>query len=883
MVSSRPFALDAVGAGLAIRAAAPELSRVLAAGGSAPLAVVQAPPGSGKTTLVPPLLSEHLRSLPGHPPGRVVVTQPRRVAVRAAARRLAALDGSPIGQRVGYAVRGERRTSAQALVEFCTPGLLLRRLLGDPDLPGVGAVVLDEVHERDLDTDLLLGLLGEVRELREDLALVAMSATIDAPAFARLLGGGEPAPIVASPAVQHPLRIDYAPAAGPRTSDRGVERAFLDHVAGVAARAARAADGADKSDKSVDALVFLPGAWEVGHVAARLRSDLGGEADVLELHSRRPAAEQDDAIAGRHPGGRPRIVVATAIAESSLTVPGVGLVIDACLAREPRRDATRDMSGLVTVAASRAAMDQRAGRAARLGPGRAIRCIDERAHAAAPAAPRSQLSTADLTGAALTLAVWGAPGGRGLRLPEPVPAAAMAEAVSVLRRLGAVDAAGRATELGRRLAEIPADPRLARALVDGARLARAHAGPAPARLAAEIVALIAGDLRAPGADLAGRWRQLRSGTGPEERRWRTEADRLERLERREPIEPPRVQAPPAGAAAATASPGMIVALAHPDRIARLVAAPGTYLLASGTRAALPPGSPLIGEPWLGVAEAARASGRSAAGTGAVIRAAAPIEADDLLVAAAHLRSTRVDVVVEQGRVRARETTRLGAIELATTPVPASLDGARRAILAALADSGPALFDPSREDEQWRRRLAFLHRHLGPPWPAVDAAGLVATADTWLEPHLRSLAGGRALRRVDLGAALRSLLPWPEASRLEELAPERLRVPSGSRCRVEYPDDAVDPDARPVVAVKLQECFGLTTTPTLANGRVRVLFHLLSPAGRPLAVTDDLAAFWAGPYAGVRAENRGRYPKHPWPEDPASHRPTGLTNRRLGER
>ncbi|MFD1211979.1 helicase-related protein, partial [Arthrobacter sp. GCM10027362] len=456
------FDLGVIGAGLTFARSLDGLAAVLREGGPAGTAVVQAPPGTGKTTLVPPLVANLIASTAVHRQGnsgRVVVTQPRRVAARAAARRLAALDASCLGDRAGYTVRGESRTARGTVVEFVTPGILLRRLLADPGLDGVAAVVLDEVHERGLETDLLLGMLAEVRQLRGDLMLVAMSATLDAPRFASLIGasdGGGPAPVVDCPSALYPLAVEWAPAAGPRLDERGVARAFLDHLADTAAAAHV---DAVARDPGVDALVFVPGAREVSYVAARLRGRTGG-TEVLQLHGQVDPAAQDRAVSGRGPGDAPRIIVSTALAESSLTVPGVRLVVDSGLAREPRRDAVRGMSGLVTVSCSRASAEQRAGRAARQGPGTVIRCYDQKTFAAAPAHATPEIAVADLTGAALALSCWGAPRGAGLSLPDLPPEAALEEAVRVLHDLGAVDADGRATGLGRTLARIPADPRL---------------------------------------------------------------------------------------------------------------------------------------------------------------------------------------------------------------------------------------------------------------------------------------------------------------------------------------------------------------------------------------------------------------------------------------
>lgn len=879
-----PFDLDAIGAGLAFAASLTDLAAVLRAAGPAGTAVVQAPPGTGKTTLVPPLLANMAAvasAASDHPEGtprrRVVVTQPRRVAVRSAARRLAALDASRLGDRVGYSVRGERLAGPGTLVEFVTPGILLRRLLADPGLETTGAVILDEVHERGLETDLLIGMLDEVRQLRGDLPFVVMSATLDAARFAALIGagshdtagshdGGAPAPVVDCPSALHPLDVRWAPGTGLRLDERGVTRGFLDHVADTAAASYAEARA---SGQDVDALVFLPGAWEVSYVAARLRGR--ASAEVLELSGQSGPVEQDRAVSGRKPGEPARIVVSTALAESSLTVPGVRLVIDAGLSREPRRDASRGMSGLVTVSCSRDSAVQRAGRAARQGPGRVVRCYDQKTFGAAPAHRTPEIAVADLSAAALTLACWGAPGGRGLVLPDAPPPAAMAEAVEVLRELGAVGQDGLATELGHTLSRIPADPRLARALLDGA----AVVGP---RSAAEAVALVSGDQRAAGADLPRLLAALRSGREPGSRRWKEDAKRMEAIARRDTSGV--VAMPLAAPLAAAEALGYVVALAFPDRVARRVPGEGPerYLLSSGTRAGLPAGSSLSGHQWLAVAEVSRGQGRDAGGTGAVIRSAAPLTADAAESAARQLLSNGVRARFGEGRVTARRERRLGSIVLSSTPVQPTAEAGKEAVAGALERNGLGMIGWSPAAEALRRRLALVHRELGNPWPDMSEPALLARLHDWLAPELAAMAGGAPAAGIDLTEPLRRLLPWPEASRLGELAPERLEVPSGSRVRIDYPDVA-DASGRPVVAVKLQECFGWDQTPRLLGGRVPVLFHLLSPAKRPLAVTDDLASFWSGPYAQVRAEMRGRYPRHPWPEDPWTASATARTKNR----
>ncbi len=898
------FDLDAIGAGLPVAASRRDI--VEAARGGA--LVVTAPPGTGKTTLVPALVAEVIAAADETgTPGLTLVTQPRRIAVRAAARRIASLDGSAVGGPVGFTVRGERQVSADTRIEMLTPGVLLRRLLADPELPGVAAVVLDEVHERSLETDLLLGMLAEVRQLREGLLVGAMSATVDAQAVAALLGD---APVVEVPGVLHPLDVAYAPSPSARLDVRGVTCEFLDHVARTAAAQQRAS--------GTDALVFLPGAREVDEVVARLGALVDG-VEVLPLHGRLPARVQDRATSGRGPGDPPRIVVSTAVAESSLTVPGVHLVIDAGLSREVRRDRERDMTGLVTVSASQASVQQRAGRAARLGPGRAVRAYAEADLGRMPAHSPAEITAADLTDAALWLACWGTPRGEGLPLLTPPPEREIAQAEQTLFSLGLVDAHGHPTAFGTRVAGMPVGVREARALLDGARTLRGEARPRSGtarvlpgsdgpRFVAEVVAAVSDDHRPVGADLPRLLRELRSGRGDGAGRWRREADRLFRIARGDTGGGGhgRGAAPLLAAADEAGLIGAVLALGRPERIARRVGAgaqhtgtgaqhTGTgpkrstngaggtsrsYLLASGTRAALPEGSGLLGHEWIAVWEVQRAQGRAADGTGAVIRTAAPLDEEDALQIGEPLLVKQRTARLEDGAVRVRQERRLGAITLMSTPVSATPEDAAPALLDHVRRQGLDVLPWTPAATALRARLGLLHRELGAPWPAMDAASLLEGVEQWLAPHLPAARG--ALDRIDLTAALRGLLPWPEASRLEELAPERLAVPSGSTARIDYPDPD-DEAGRPVVAVKLQELFGLADTPRLAGDRVPVLFHLLSPARRPLAVTDDLRSFWDGPYREVRKEMRGRYPKHPWPEDPWTAQATARTTRAARER
>jgi len=786
--------------------------------------VVQAPPGTGKTTLVPPAVAACVT-------GRVIVTQPRRIAARAAARRLAHLLGEPTGQTVGFSVRGEHATSAATRIEVVTTGVLVRRLQRDPELPGVGAVVLDEVHERHLDDDLALALLADVRaNLRDDLVVVAMSATVEAERTAALL---DDAPVVTIPGALFPVDVVLVPppARVARTDERGVTHAFLDHVASTVVRALRERDG--------DVLVFLPGAGEVDGVARRLA---GLDVDVRPLHGRLAANTQDLALT---PGPRRRVVVSTAVAESSLTVPGVRVVVDAGFSREPRTDHRRGLAGLVTVSVSRAAADQRAGRAGREGPGAVYRCWSEADDARLVPHPAPEILTADLTAFVLELACWGSPGGAGLALLDPPPDAAMAAAQTILADLGAVEASGAVTPRGRTVAAVPADPRLARALVDGAPLVGAQR-------AAEIVALLSDDGRAPGGDLVAALRATRRGS-PQTATWRSQTARLRTL-----IPAATATVDRASTVTDDLAVGLVVALAHPDRIARLRPGGSTYLMTSGTGAVLPAGSALAGLPWLAVADADRRPGHR----DATIRSAAPIDLDVASEAAPALLRTE-DVAEWTGRtVVARRVRRLGAIELSSTPLPNPPRAlVQHAMRAALERDGLHQLRWTEAATALRQRLAFLHRALGDPWPDVSDEALLADLDAWLD-----LSGARDLGRVDVLQSVRSLLPWPVAARLDELAPERLTVPSGSTIRVDYSGE------QPVLAVRLQETFGWQATPRLADGRVPVLLHLLSPAGRPAAVTADLQSFWRTGYSQVRADLRGRYPKHSWPEDPREATP-----------
>ncbi|WP_030707105.1 ATP-dependent RNA helicase [Streptomyces sp. NRRL F-2580] len=872
----RQAALDA----LPVREAVPALVSALDGHGAA---VLCAPPGTGKTTLVPLVLAGLVG---GGPRRRVVVAEPRRIAARAAARRMAWLLGGAVGGSVGFTVRGERVAGPDTVVEVVTTGVLLQRLQRDQELTGVDVVVLDECHERHLDADTVAAFLVDVREtLRPELRLVAASATTDSAGWARVLGG---APVVEAAGISYPVETVWAPPARPVRPPHGmrVDPAQLTHVASMVRRALAERDG--------DVLCFLPGVGEIARVAGQLG---GVDAEVLQVHGRAPAAVQDAALTA---SDHRRVILSTAVAESSLTVPGVRVVVDSGLAREPRVDHARGLGALATVRASRAAGRQRAGRAGREAPGAVYRCWAEAEDGRLPAFPSPEIRIADLAQFALQAACWGDPDAAGLALPDPPPAGAMAAAREVLLAVGAVSPAGRPTARGLRMARLGLHPRLARALLDGS----AAVG---ARRAAELVALLSEEPpREYGDDLAAAWRRARAGGDAYAARWRTEVARLDRAVRdpaglsptpplpetggSAPSPPSRgsapdpTGAPPPGERGPGRSPGsgavpddgaagLIAALAFPERVAR-ARGQGAFLMASGTGAELGDGSGLRQAAWLAVAVADRPPHSASAR----IRLAAVIDEDTARAAAAHLWTEGEEVRWEDGDLIARAAERLGAIELSVrplrTPDPALV---RAALLDGLRTEGLGLLRWSPDARALRARLGFLHRTLGAPWPDVEEDGaLLARADDWLEPELSRARRRSDLGRIDAGQALNRLLPWAtgEAARLDELAPERLEVPSGSRIRLDYSAE----HGQPVLAVKLQELFGLAETPKVAG--VPVLVHLLSPAGRPAAVTADLASFWQGGYRAVRAELRGRYPKHPWPEDPATAEPTRHTNARL---
>ena len=833
-------------------------------------AVITAPPGTGKTTLLPPAVAVALASHDASA-GRVLVTQPRRVAARAAARRIARLLGEEVGGQVGYSVRGDSRVSERTRVEMVTPGVALRRLQRDPELPGVSALIVDEFHERDLDTDLALAFALDARSaLRDDLFVALTSATLEASRtvdFLRSSTGEEPA-LVDIPGDIFPLELRYAPpprgveAVGAIGNDRvGVRREYLAHVARTVEDTVAATDGS--------VLVFLPGVGEIETVRSNLHL---GDVPVLTLHGQLSAAEQDRALS---PASGRRVILSTSIAESSLTVPGVSVVVDAGLAREPRFDAGRSLSSLVTVPAALARLEQRAGRAARTGPGVAVRVMDAVDVARRPAQSAPGIATQDLTDARLQVAAWGTPV-EDLALLDAPPAGTWEAAGQSLSSLGAIDEAGAATALGRTLASLPLDPPLGRALLASSALLGASK-------AARFVALLAEDVRVPGADLGAFERRLgrggasgASGAHAQAARVKETQARLERLAKR--LSASSTADALTSVTARQDAQGrtredelaLTCALAYPEWIARRRPGSMAYILAGGVGAELPQGSPLEGQEWLAVASIDRAP----ASRHARILAAVPLSEEDALAAGAALLATRTQASIENGALRATRTRTLGAIPLKAAPASSLSEEEATALVAEhLAARGLGDLGWGKEASSLRERMRVLHEVLGKPWPDVSDEALAGSADQWLLPWAKRIANGASLNKVSMLDALRSMLPWPQAARLDELAPEKMPIPSGGTRPIDWSG------AHPVLTLRVQQAFGWTDTPRLVDGRVPLVLHLTDPAGRPAAVTSDLTSFWAGPYRDVRAQLRGRYPKHPWPEDPLHAEPTNRAKRR----
>jgi ATP-dependent helicase HrpB len=795
--------------------------------------IVVAPPGAGKTTLVPLALLDE----PWLGDQRIVVLEPRRLAARAAARRMAQLLGEDVGETVGYQTRDERRIGPATRVEVVTEGILTRRLQHDPELPGVGIVVFDEVHERNLPTDLGLALALDVTEtLRPDLRILAMSATPDTTGLLAVLGD---VPVVESDGRLHPVDIRWMP------------RARRDRIENATAAAVERA----LREESGDVLVFLPGIGEIKRTEERLRHSLPDDVGVHPLAGALSLAEQDEALAASPPGRR-RVVLATDIAETSLTVEGVRVVVDSGLARAPRFDPRTGMTRLTTITTSRASAEQRAGRAGRVEPGVCYRLWSTIEHGTRPAHRSPEIDDVDLAGLALELAAWGTPADE-LAFVSPPPRAAMRTADQLLRDLGAVDDEGRLSEIGRRMVDLPVHPRLARMLVGE-----------PSSLGCALAVLIdERDL------LRGRPDELPSDLGlrlgviagrdvhdrADHRAVRRLRDRAADLARRLRIrfEPAEIDPDRAGGA---------LLYAFPDRLA-MRRRPGQFQLRTGSGAWLPDSDPLAHETFVVAADLDGKRDR------ARIRLAAGIDADDVALVLDTEIDERTELVWDDDRddLVERVERRLGRMQLGavTRPAPPG-DATTRALMDRVRATGLAVLGWSAASIDLRRRVTYLNRTIGEPWPDWSVEQLMSTLDDWLVPYLPGATGRADLEGVDLTTVLRSQLPWPAGSELDELAPPRLELPTGRSVPIDYSGDG------PAADVRVQDLFGTTAHPT-AGGRPIVL-HLLSPADRPIQVTSDLPGFWSGSWADVRKDLAGRYPKHQWPEHPATAEPKRLKDR-----
>ncbi len=821
----------------------PALREALSARGTA---VLQAPPGAGKTTVVPlELLSE-----PWLGGRKIVMLEPRRLAARAAARRMASTLGEPVGETVGYRVRLDTRVSSRTRVEVVTEGVLTRMRQEDPALEGVGLLVFDEFHERSLHADLGLALALESRAaIRPDLRILAMSATLDGTAVARLL---DDAPVIQSEGRLFPVETRYRP----RRRDQRFDAA----VASVVREALNTDTG--------DLLVFLPGVGEINRVAGLLEPALPANTRLFRLHGTLPAEEQDAAIAPST-GGRRKVVLATSIAETSLTIDGVRVVVDGGLMRVPRFSPRTGMTRLETVRVTRASADQRRGRAGRTAPGVCYRLWEAHDEPGLIPFNTPEIVASDLAPLALDLAAAGVRDPAELAWLDPPPAAAFAQARELLGLLGALDDSGRLTDHGRRMAALPLHPRLAHMVIEAKRLGHgALAADLAALLGERDIARRGAHGTIPDVDVRLRLEALAAGRAPAG--FEVDAGGLHRV-RAEAREWRRRLGVRAGEPARQDAAGLVLALAYPDRIAqRRPGESGRFLLRSGRGATLPPDQPLAREDYLVAAEL------DDAGNDGRIVIAAPLDRADLEDLSHHAIGAEQEVRWDSASrtVMARSVRRIGAIVLDQSTLP-NPDPAlvQRALVDGIRTEGLAILPWTDGARALRERLAFLHR-IDAGWPDVSDARLLGTLDAWLGGVLTGVRRKGDLDRIDVEAALLGLLDWSRRARLDELAPVRLVVPSGSAIRIDY----ADPEA-PVLAVRLQEVFGLTETPRIAGGRVPVTMQLLSPAYRPVQVTRDLASFWRTGYFDVRKDLRGRYPKHHWPDDPLAAEPVRGAKRR----
>ncbi len=781
-------------------------------------AVLVAPPGAGKTTLVPlELLGESWVA-----GGKIIVLEPRRLAARAAAERMAATLGERVGDTVGYRVRLQSRISAATRIEVVTEGVFTRMLLGDPELAGVACVIFDEFHERSLDADLGLALARDAQRLiRDDLRLLVMSATLDGAAVARLLDG---APVIESQGRMFPVDTRYLGRDDRlRLEDqavRAVERALAEETGSL--------------------LVFLPGQGEILRTAERLAERSRPNVAIAPLYGALDPRDQDRAIQPAPPGVR-KVVLATSIAETSLTIQGVRVVIDSGVARVPRYDPASGLTRLATVRVSRAAADQRRGRAGRTEPGVCYRLWDEAETRALPAYADPEILDADLSGLALDLARWGAKETGDLAFLDPPPAAAFTEARGLLGRLEALDRDGVLSSHGRALADMPLSPRLAHMILKAAETGQALR-------AARIAALITErGLGGRDADLRHRLDGLERDRSPRARDAKALADRWAGLSGK----------PGKGE---HLSDGLLLAFAYPERVAKARGGQGEFQLVSGRGAFVEPTDALAREPWLAVAELGGGDRRDR------ILLAAPLDPAELVAFRAQFE---IEERLEEsggGRLRSKRLTRLGRLtireEIDDNPDPALI---ARALTERVRREGLKILPWGDAATSLRDRAAFLHAR-DPAWPDLSDAALLAQLDDWLAPVLHGLRGLNALKPGVLDGALRTLIPWDLQRRLDAEAPVRWTAPTGNSFTIDYAAEG-----GPRVDVRVQEVFGLGVHPTISGAPITM--SLLSPGHRPIQTTKDLPGFWKGSWKDVRSDMRGRYPKHVWPEDPATAAPT----------
>ena len=794
------------------------LRRTLADG---PNAVLAAPPGAGKTTLVPLVLAaEPWLS------GKIILVEPRRLAARAAARRMAAMLGEEVGATAGYRMRLDTKVSGRTRIEVVTEGVFTRMALASPDLEGIDCVIFDEFHERALEADFGLALALDIQSgLREDLRILVMSATLDTARVAALL---DSCPVIESLGRSFPVDVRYL--------DRPPGERIEATMAGAIEKIHRSESGS--------ILAFLPGQGEIRKVAERLEGRLGASTDVQPLFSGLSSQEQDAAIRPADEGRR-KVVLATPVAESSITIDGVTIVIDSGLVRQPVYEPSTGITRLETIRASQASIDQRAGRAGRTAPGIALRLWRAEQTKALPAFSTPQVLASDLSAMVLDCLAWGVKDPRELRFIDPPPEAAISEAFALLQNLGAADADRGLTDLGREMRDLALPPRLAAMVIAGRKNGFGEA-------AAELAVLLTEQgLGGSDVDLDTRLSRFRADRSQRAVAARGLAGRLSGKGKSAKVS----HAIPAAA---------LLVHAFPDRIARQRGARGKFVLANGRGGMIEETDRLANAEFLVVADM---SGKAQA---ARILAAAELSGEALeeVLETRAVQSEECVFDRQSGGVRARRMTRLGAITLAETPLPKPDDAAAMAVLCgAIRQIGPAALPFSAAGEQLRDRIGFLHRHLGEPWPDVSDQALLDGLEIWFAPYQPGVTSLRSIDRDGLNEGLLSLCGPGARGQLAQMAPTHYQAPTGSRVPIRYEADS------PVVAIRVQELFGETRHPTIGGGQLPLTLELLSPAHRPIQTTRDLPGFWAGSWADVRAEMRGRYPRHPWPENPAEAAPT----------